>query len=145
MVGWQFFSSFSIFSICDPIQQKVTCLTVIEIFTLSNRRLNKLSNYTKFVKIEVILLKVQVSTFTNCIFYFILFIFYTLFCSLSQNTLSRQDVPLVVMGHLYKDVHEPSKLIYMYISDCVLELIGLKFSSYSALFAVLCGALTHVT
>ena len=31
----------------------------IEIFALSNRRLNKLSNDTKFIKIKVILLKVQ--------------------------------------------------------------------------------------
>ena len=32
----------------------------IEIFAFSNRRLNKLSNDTKFINIEVILLKMQV-------------------------------------------------------------------------------------
>ena len=32
----------------------------IEIFALSNKRFNKLSNDTKFIKIEVILLKIQV-------------------------------------------------------------------------------------
>ena len=30
----------------------------------------------------------------------IFFIFYTLFCSLSQNELGRQDVPFVVMDHI---------------------------------------------
>ena len=48
-------------TICDPIQQKVHLVYFwkIEIFALSNRRFNKLPNDTKFVKIEVILLKVQ--------------------------------------------------------------------------------------
>ena len=70
----------------------------IEIVALSNRRFNKLSNDTKFVKIEVILLKIQVLQSVN----FLLFslIFYTLFCSLSQNKPGRQDVPFVVLGHI---------------------------------------------
>ena len=33
-------------------------------------------------------------------FPFIFFIFYTLFCSLSQNKPGRQDVPFVVLGHI---------------------------------------------
>ena len=77
---------------CDPIQQKVHLLKKL-ILALSNRRLNKLSNDTKFVNIEVILWKY------NFTFPFIFFIFYTLFCSLSQNEHGRQDVPFVVLGH----------------------------------------------
>ena len=69
-----------------------------EIFVLSNSRFNKLSNYTKFIKIEVILLKIQV--LQKCEFPFIFFIFYTLFCSFFQNKSGRQDVPLVVLGHI---------------------------------------------
>ena len=45
----------------------------IYIFALSNRRFNKLSNDTKFIRIEVMLLKIQVLQSVN-----FLFIFYTL-------------------------------------------------------------------
>ena len=69
----------------------------IEIFALSNR-FNKLSSDTKFVKIEVILLKIQVLQIVN--FLLFIFIFYTLICSLSQNKPGRQDVPFVVLGHI---------------------------------------------
>ena len=37
-----------------------------------------------------------------CEFPFIFFVFYTLFCSLSQNKPGRQDVPFVVLGHKCK-------------------------------------------
>ena len=70
----------------------------IEIFALSNRRFDKLSSDSKFVKIEAILLKVRLESV-----YFLLyslFIFYTLFCSLSQNELGRKDEPFVVLGHI---------------------------------------------
>ena len=70
----------------------------IEILASSNMRFNKLSDDTKFVKIEVILLKIQVLQSVN----FLLFsLFYTLFGSLSQNKPGRQDVPFVVLGHKY--------------------------------------------
>ena len=36
-----------------------------------------------------------------CEFPFNFFIFYTLFCSLSQNKPGRQDVPFVALGHIY--------------------------------------------
>ena len=64
-----------------------------------NRRFNKLSNDTKFIKIEVILLKVQLLQSVNFLLSS-LYTFYTLFCSLSQNELGRQDVPFVVLGHI---------------------------------------------
>ena len=66
----------------------------IEIFAFSIRRFNKLFNDTKFMNIEVILLKYELN------FSFIFFIFYTLFCSLSQNKPGRQDVPFVVLGNM---------------------------------------------
>ena len=40
--------------------------------------------------------------FTKCVFPFIFFIFYTLFCLLSQNKLGWQDVPFVALGHICK-------------------------------------------
>ena len=46
----------------------------------------------------MILLKLQL---LQSVFYFILFLFYTLFCSFSQNKLSRQDVPFIVIGHTF--------------------------------------------
>ena len=51
--------------ICDPIQQKTILSTFekIEIFVLSNWRFKKLSNDTKFIKIEGIVLKIQVLQF----------------------------------------------------------------------------------
>ena len=48
----------------------------IEIFALSNRRFNKLSNDSKFIKIEVILLKIQVWQSLN----FLLFSLYFTHC-----------------------------------------------------------------
>ena len=36
----------------------------------------------------------------KCKFHFISNIFYSLFCSLSQNKPDRQDVPFVVLGHI---------------------------------------------
>ena len=48
----------------------------IEIFALSNIRFNKLSNDTKLIKIEVILLKIQVLQSTN----FLLFSLYFTHC-----------------------------------------------------------------
>ena len=81
---------------CDPIQQKVHLSTFekIEIFALSNRRFNELSNGTKFVKIEAILLKIQVLQSVN----FLLFSLYFthMFGSLSQNKPGRQDVHLLL-------------------------------------------------
>ena len=69
----------------------------IEIFVLSNWRFNKISNNTKFIKLEGIILKIQVLQSVN----FLLFSLYlTLFCSLSQNEAGRQDVPFVVLGHI---------------------------------------------
>ena len=56
----------------------------------------------KFIKIEVILLKVQL--FQSVPFPFILFLFCKLFCSLSQNKLGRQDVPFVVLGHICREI-----------------------------------------
>ena len=41
------------------------------------------------------------TSFTKCEFPFILFIFYTLFGSLSQNKHGGQDVPFVVLGHIF--------------------------------------------
>ena len=74
-----------------------------EIFALYNRRFNKLSSDTKFLKNEVILY--ENTSFTKCEFIFIFFIFYTLFCSLSQIILYHkpgwQDVPFVVLGHIF--------------------------------------------
>ena len=58
-------------------------------------RFNKLSNDAKVVKNEVILLKVH---FLQSTLLFNL-LFYTLFCSLSQNKLGQQYVPFVVLGH----------------------------------------------
>ena len=68
----------------------------IEIFALSYRRFNKLSSDTKFIKIEVILLKIQVFQSVN----FLLFPLYFTHCSLSQNKPGRQDVPFVELGHI---------------------------------------------
>ena len=72
------------------------------ICALSNRKFNKLSNDTKFVKIEVILLEVQLLQSV----YFLLFSLYFphyFVQSLSQNELGRQDVPFVVLGHIYNN------------------------------------------
>ena len=49
----------------------------IEIFALPNRRFNKLSNDTKFVKIEVILYKV-------CIFFYFPYILHTILLIISE-------------------------------------------------------------
>ena len=103
---------------CDPIGHKRDILSTfeqIEIFAFSNRRFKKLSNDTKFVKIEMILLKVKLLQsvyfllfslyYTHYFVHYLrinladkmyLFIFYTLFCLWSQNKLGRQDVPFVV-------------------------------------------------
>ena len=69
-----------------------SCL--LEIFALSNRRFDKLSNDTKFVKIEVKLSEIQHLQSL----YFLLFSLYFAPCPLSQNKLGRQDVPFVVLG-----------------------------------------------
>ena len=47
--------------ICDTIQQKVhlVYLKKVESFALSNRRFNRLSNDTQFLKIEVTLLEIE--------------------------------------------------------------------------------------
>ena len=58
-----------------------------------NRRFNNRKNWSDTF---------ESTTFTKWIFHFILFIFYTLFCSLSENELGREDVPFVVMGHIWK-------------------------------------------
>ena len=58
----------------------------IEMFALSNRGFNKLSNDTKFIKIEVILFEIQCLQSVNSFFFF--FIFYILFCSLSRINLA---------------------------------------------------------
>ena len=55
----------------DPMQQRYSHL-VYDILDLYNRRFSKLSNDTKFVKIEVILLKVQLLQSV----YFLLFYLY---------------------------------------------------------------------
>ena len=67
-------------------------------YILSNftsRGLNKLSNNTQFLKI----LEIQ---HLHCmyVFPFIFSIFYTLFCSLSQNKPDRLDVPFVVLDRI---------------------------------------------
>ena len=41
------------------------------------------------------------TSFTKCEFPFIFFAFYTLFCSWSQNKPGRQNVPFVVLGHIF--------------------------------------------
>ena len=64
----------------------------IEIFALSNRRFNKLSNDTKFIKIEVMLLKIQVLQSVNYL------LFYTLFCLLSQNNVWPTRCPFCCTG-----------------------------------------------
>ena len=46
-----------------------SCLLLRKLDSLSNRRFNKLSNDTKFVKIEVILLKIQVLQSVNYFLY----------------------------------------------------------------------------
>ena len=62
---------------CDPIQQKVLrTFEKIEIFVLSNWRFNKLSNDTKLVQIEGIVLKMQVLRSVN----FLLFSLYFTHC-----------------------------------------------------------------
>ena len=71
--------------ICDPIH-------------LGLLFCNKLSNDTKFIK--NLSDTFENTSFTKCEFLFIFFIFYTLFCSLSQNKPGRQDVPFVVLGHI---------------------------------------------
>ena len=63
----------------------MSAIEKLDFCNISNRGFNKLSNDTTFIKIEVILLKIQFVQNVNCELPFILFIFYTLFCSLSQN------------------------------------------------------------
>ena len=67
-------------------------------FALYNRRFNKLSNDTKFVKIEVILLKVQALQSVH----FLLFSLYFTHCFVHylRHKPGRQDVPFVVLGHI---------------------------------------------
>ena len=72
----------------------------IEIFAICNRGFNKLSNDTQFLKIEVILLEIQIlqSLYFPLFYWFIC----TLFCSLSQNEPGLHDVPFVVLGHILR-------------------------------------------
>ena len=62
----------------------------IEIFAFSNRIFHKLSNDTKFVEIEVILLKVQVLQSVN----FLLFSLYFTHSSVHDK------ITFVVLGHI---------------------------------------------
>ena len=64
----------------------------VESFAKSNRGFNKLSNNTQFLKIEVIILEIQLLQQLYTAQYL---------CSLSQNIPGRQDVPFVVLGHIY--------------------------------------------
>ena len=77
--------------LCDPIQQKVhvSCLLLKknEIFALCNKRFNKLSNDTKFVNIEVILLKIQVLWCVN----FLLFSLYFTNCFVEYLRINLAD------------------------------------------------------
>ena len=68
-----------------------------EISALSKRQLNKLSNDTKLLRIEVPLLKIWEKDWL----YFLLFslFFYNLFCSISKNKPGRHKVHFVVMCH----------------------------------------------
>ena len=81
----------------------------VEIFAMSNRGFDKLSNDTQFLKIEVILLEIQLLRSLH--FSFIFFIFCTLFCSLSQNIPVRQD--FVVLGHVQNKEHGSYFFIYL--------------------------------
>ena len=69
-----FYSNTVINNLCDPIRKvhPVYFLGENDVFALSNRRFHNLSNDTKLVKIEVILLKVQLLP----ILYFLLFFLY---------------------------------------------------------------------
>ena len=61
------------------------------------RQLNKLSNDTKLIEIELLLLKIYKNKY---VFYLItFFIFYNIFCPISQNKSGRHKVPFVVMCH----------------------------------------------
>ena len=66
-------------SICDKI----------EIFVLSNKRFYKLSNDTKIVQIDMILLQ--------SVYFLLLSLYFTYYF---QNKLGRQDAYFVVMSHL---------------------------------------------
>ena len=62
---------------CDPIQQGTSChLKEFESFAIANRGFNKLSNDTQFLKIEMILLEIQLlqSLFKYNSFYFFIYI-----------------------------------------------------------------------
>ena len=87
----------------------------IEIFALYNRRCNKLFNDTKFIKIGVILF--ENTSLTMCEFILIFFIFYTLFCSLSQNKPGRQNVPFVVYWVTNVQAANRSPLIIARVAD----------------------------
>ena len=70
----------------------------IEIFELSNRGFNTLSDDTMLVNIGSDTF--ENTSFTKWEFPFIFLIFCILFCSLSQNKPGRQDVPFVALGHI---------------------------------------------
>ena len=72
--------------ICDPIQQKVHLVYFNKLYNDTKIRKNWSDTFER-------------TTFTKSVFPFIFFIFYPLFCSLSQNEPGRQDVPFVVLGH----------------------------------------------
>ena len=94
----------------------------IEIFALSNIRFNKLSNdFHKYWSDTF-----ENTSFTKCEFPFIFFIFYTLFCLLSQNKPGRQDVPFVVLGHIYPIIWTS---IYIFISLCALMSVHISIGT----------------
>ena len=71
---------------------------------LSNRRFKNLSDYTKFINHKDCSDSLEDTSLTKCDFSIIFFLFYTLFGSLSKNKLGRQDVPFVVLGHIYTQI-----------------------------------------
>ena len=74
----------------------------IEIFALSNRRLNKLSNDTQFIQIEVMIL-FENTSFTKCEFLSFSLYFTHCFVHYLRRKPGRQDVPFVSTGSHIKE------------------------------------------
>ena len=68
----------------------------IEIFVLSNRRFNKHSNDTKFIKIGRD--SFENTSFTKCEFPFILFVFYTLFLFAHYLRINLADIMSLLLS-----------------------------------------------
>ena len=112
---------------CDPIQQKVHLVSTFEKnwdLCIVWRKIQQAFQWYQICKNWSDTF--ENTTFSMFVFPFIFFIFYTLFCSLSQNELGR---PFVVMGHnINKQIWTPSW--YLRNSICDIRLIPLDHVTY---------------